>query len=65
MRWVTMKPPKILTAAMVTATKPMIFAKLMPSGPAAINAPTMMTLEIALVTLISGECSAGVTRHTT
>jgi len=25
----------------------------------------MMTLEIALVTAISGECSAGVTRQTT
>jgi hypothetical protein len=28
-------------------------------------APTMITLEIALVTAISGECSAGVTRQTT
>src|SRR5215472_2905702 len=65
MRWVTMKPPKMLTAASVTATKPMTLARLTPSGPAAINAPTMITLEIALVTLISGECSAGVTRHTT
>ena len=43
----------------------MILAKLIPAGPAAINAPTMITLEIALVTLISGECSAGVTRQTT
>src|SRR5215472_1448169 len=65
MRWVTMKPPKMLTAASVTATKPMTLARLTPSGPAAIKAPTMITLEIALVTLISGECSAGVTRHTT
>src|SRR5580658_6882602 len=32
MRWVTMKPPKILTAARVTATNPMIFAKLKPCG---------------------------------
>ena len=40
-------------------------AKLMLDGPAAINAPTMITLDTALVTLISGECSAGVTRHTT
>ena len=65
MRWVTIKPPKMFTAANVTATKPMILAKLTPSGPAAIKAPTMMTLDIALVTLISGECNAGVTRHTT
>ena len=28
-------------------------------------APTMITDEIALVTAISGECSAGVTFHTT
>jgi hypothetical protein len=65
MRWVTIKPPKILTAARVTATNPMTFAKLKPSGPAAISAPTMMTLEMALVTLINGEWSAGVTRQTT
>ena len=65
MRWETIKPPKILTAASVTAIKHMILAKLMPGGPAAINAPTMMTLDTALVTLISGECSAGVTRQTT
>src|SRR6476661_8335071 len=63
MRWVTIKPPKMLTAARVTAIKPMTFAKLMPAGPAAISAPTMITLDTALVTLISGECSAGVTRQ--
>ena len=33
MRWVTIKPPKMLTAAKVTATNPMILAKLMPTGP--------------------------------
>ena len=65
MRWVTMKPPKMLTEASVTATKPITLEKLNTAGPAAISAPTMITLEIALVTLISGECSAGVTRHTT
>ena len=43
----------------------MILAKLRSAGPAAISAPTMITLEIALVTAISGECSAGVTRQTT
>ena len=31
----------------------------------AISAPTMITLEIALVTAISGVCSAGVTDQTT
>ncbi len=36
-----------------------------PAGPAASSAPTMITDETALVTAISGECSAGVTRHTT
>src|ERR1700726_142380 len=55
MRWVTMNPPKILTEARVTATKPMTFAKLRPRGPAAISPPTMITLEMALVTLINGE----------
>ena len=65
MRWVTMKPPKMLTEAKVTATNPISFAKLKPRGPAASRAPTMMTLDTALVTLINGEWSAGVTRHTT
>ena len=32
---------------------------------AAISAPTTITEEMALVTLISGVCSAGVTDHTT
>ena len=35
----------------------------MPVAPVAISAPTMMTEDTALVTLISGECSAGVTPH--
>ena len=43
MRWVTMKPPKMLTAASVTATKPMILREAEMPGPAAISAPTMMT----------------------
>ena len=60
-----MKPPKMLTEARVTAMKPMTWAKLRWAGPAAISAPTMITLEMALVTDISGECSAGVTRQTT
>ena len=54
MRWVTVKPPKMLTAARVTATNPRILETSSPDGPAAISAPTMMTLEIALVTDISG-----------
>jgi hypothetical protein len=65
MRCVTMNPPKMFTAANVTATKPINLAKPKWAGPAAIMAPTMMTLDTALVTLISGECSAGVTRQTT
>jgi len=65
MRCVTMKPPKMLTAASATATKPRNFARLNPAGPAAMSAPTMITEEIAFVTAIKGECSAGVTRQTT
>src|SRR5260370_1379007 len=64
MRWVTIKPPKILTAARVTATKPMIFAKLILTGPDRVTAPTTITLEMALVTLISGESNPGVTPPT-
>ena len=63
MRWVTMKPPKMLTDASVTAISPIASEKLRPAD--AISAPTTITLEIALVTLIKGECSAGVTRQTT
>ena len=55
----------MFTDASAMATKPMISEKATLPVPAAISAPTMMTLEIALVTAISGECSAGVTRHTT
>jgi hypothetical protein len=43
----------------------MILLKSNSGGPAAISAPTMITEEIPLVTAISGECSAGVTRQTT
>src|SRR5690606_32845671 len=65
MRCVTMKPPKMFTEARMTASSPMISLKPMSRGPAAMRAPTMITDEIALVTAISGECSAGVTRQTT
>ena len=65
MRWVTMKPPKMLTEARMTARKPTNEPKPKTAGPAAIKAPTMITDEMALVTLINGECRAGVTRQTT
>ncbi len=42
-----------------------IVGALIAAGPAAIRAPTTITDEIALVTLISGECRAGVTFQTT
>src|SRR6185312_9025600 len=64
-RCVTMNPPKMLTAARVTAMAPKSWAAPSPRRPAASSAPTMITDETALVTAISGECSAGVTRHTT
>ena len=47
------------------ATSPSHFAAGLPAAAAAISAPTMITLEIALVTAISGVCSAGVTDQTT
>src|SRR3984893_1963478 len=70
-RCVTRKPPKILTDAKVSATKPSARAHSGPSSlltsatPTASSAPTTITEEIALVTDISGVCSAGVTDHTT
>ena len=60
-----MKPPKMFMEANTTAKKPIICAKFPVAGPAAISAPTIMTDEMAFVTLINGEWSAGVTRHTT
>ena len=71
MRWVTRKPPKILTQAKVSATKPNARAQIGPASsatsatPTASSAPTTMTDEMAFVTDISGVCSAGVTDHTT
>ncbi len=64
-RWVTINPPKILTDARTTAINPKVVERPAWSGPAAIRAPTIMTLEMALVTAISGECNAGVTFQTT
>ena len=69
MRWVTRKPPKIFTQAKISATKPKPRAQPLPleiiPTPTASSAPTTITEEIALVTDISGVCSAGVTDHTT
>src|SRR3984957_2085382 len=69
MRWVTRKPPKIFTQAKTSATKPKPRAHGPPlptmATPTASSAPTTITEEIALVTDISGVCSAGVTDQTT
>src|SRR5262245_13647907 len=71
MRWVTRKPPKILTEAKTSATRPSARAHKGPSSlaasgtPTASNAPTTITDEIALVTDMSGVWRAGVTDHTT
>ena len=74
MRCVTMNPPKMLTAARPVATTPSHCAvdsepaaPTSSSGaiPSAMRAPTTMIPEMALVTDISGVCSAGVTDHTT
>ena len=64
-RAVTAKPPKMLTLAIATAARPSHFAPGTPAAALAISAPTMITEEMALVTLISGVCSAGVTDQTT
>jgi hypothetical protein len=64
-RWVTRKPPKMLTETSSSATKPKPVAAPAADTPTARSAPTTMTEEMALVTAISGVCSAGVTDHTT
>jgi hypothetical protein len=69
MRWVTRKPPKMLTDAITSARKPNTLARMLPeeiaATPTASSAPTTITDEMALVTDISGVCRAGVTLHTT
>ena len=69
MRWVTRKPPKMFTEASTSATKPSPLESQDSFETAgtdtAISAPTTITEEMALVTLISGVCSAGVTPQTT
>ena len=74
MRRVTAKPPNMLTAVSASAStasaedqhvRP-VGARPSPSGGAiCTSAPIAMMREIALVTLISGVCSAGVTFQTT
>ena len=65
MRRVTRKPPKMLTAASATASTPIVLPSVVSVSAAASIAPTMTIAEIALVTAISGVCSAGVTVQTT
>ena len=65
MRRVTRKPPKTLTAHSATASTPMVLPRVSVVRAAASMAPTMTMAEIALVTAISGVCSAGVTVQTT
>jgi len=62
---VTRKPPNALMAAIVTAATPTQPPQSNTAGPAASIAPTRMIAEIALVTDMSGVCSAGVTFQTT
>ena len=75
MRRVTAKPPNMLIVASATAATDTqrihspgrdrsveIFVR---SGAICTSAPIAMMLDTALVTLISGVCSAGFTFHTT
>src|SRR5258708_3815185 len=68
MRCVTAKPPNMLiaTSAMLATARPMIHSvglskESFIAGATWTSAPMAMMLEIALVTLMSGVCSAGVT----
>jgi hypothetical protein len=71
MRWVTAKPPNMLTEVRTmptTASQRIHWSGGRPpasGGAIYTRAPMAMMLEIALVTLISGVCKAGVTFHTT
>jgi hypothetical protein len=64
-RSVTRNPPNVLMAASATAIEPRMAPRSSGPGPAARIAPTTMTELMALVTLMSGVCRAGVTCHTT
>ena len=57
--------PKVLIATSATATAPRMLPRSTTPDPAARIAPTMITELMALVTLISGVCKAGVTCQTT
>lgn len=65
MRCETAKPPKMLILAKTTAIRPRILGVFISAMPAVISAPTITMPEMALETLINGECSAGVTPQTT
>ncbi len=74
MRRVTAKPPNMLTAVSTRANtaRPRISVPGRPAlaaassgGATCTSAPMAMMEEMALVTLISGVCSEGVTFHTT
>jgi hypothetical protein len=63
---VNTNPPTILTAASITESKPKIDEREQHNDDFATTIPpTIMTLEMALVTAINGECRAGVTFITT
>ena len=65
---VTTNPPKIFIEAIIIAMKPShfeIFDISLLADPRAINAPTIIIPEIALVTDIRGVCKAEVTDQTT
>ena len=51
--------------AKIIAKNPITDEKFISAGPAAIIAPTIITLDIAFVTAISGECRAEVTPQIT
>src|SRR5438128_3145997 len=63
MRRVTRKPPKVLIDTRATARTPSQPPQSRSAAPAASIAPTMIMLELALVTLISGVVRDGVTSH--
>ena len=69
MRCVTAKPPNMLMAVSAMpamASQRMISGRVPSPGDATYtNASMMMILLMALVTLMSGVCNAGVTFHTT
>ena len=66
MRFVITKPPDTFTKASNTDSAPSVWGKVcgMSPPPMMKNPPTPTMPEIAFVTLISGECSAGTTPQT-